>query len=349
MTKKYDTVVLIGRFQPVHNAHVEILKRAVALANNIVIVVGSAYQPRTFKNPFSEIERESMLEAILEDKTIFPDEDFRYTIAFNPDTIYNDIAWMQRVQSLVADACDPAESQHVAIIGHSKDESSFYLKMFPQWKHEEIELIEPLNATNIRDLYFKRDLNMRFIANVVPKATLDFLDDFWNRAEHEQIIREREFVETYKLQYAGLKYPPTFITGDSVVLCAGHVLLIKRRAEPGKGLWALPGGYMMADKDRSVRDTALRELREETKIKVPLPVLMGSIKRSEVFDAIDRSPRGRIVTHAFLIELNLVDGKLPQVKGSDDAEKAKWVPLADVLRWECFEDHYEIIQNMVGA
>jgi bifunctional NMN adenylyltransferase/nudix hydrolase len=153
----------------------------------------------------------------------------------------------------------------------------------------------------------------------------------------------------YKRQYAGLQYAPTFITGDSVVICAGHVLLIKRRAEPGKGLWAMPGGYMMAEKDRSVRDTALRELREETKIKVPMPVLIGSIKRSQVFDAIDRSPRGRIVTHAFLIELELVDGKLPQVKGSDDAEKAKWVPLSRVFRWECFEDHYEIIQNMVGA
>jgi bifunctional NMN adenylyltransferase/nudix hydrolase len=91
----------------------------------------------------------------------------------------------------------------------------------------------------------------------------------------------------------------------------------------------------------------LRELREETMIKVPAPVLKGSIVRSKVFDAIDRSPRGRIITHAFHIVLP--DGELPRVKGSDDAEKARWVPIAEVKSEDCFEDHYEILQHFVGA
>ena len=124
--------------------------------------------------------------------------------------------------------------------------------------------------------------------------------------------------------------------------------MVKRRAEPGKGLRALPGGYVNANTDKSVRDAAIRELREETGIKVPAPVLQGSIVRSQVFDAIDRSPRGRIITHAFLIMLG-AQTELPKVKGADDAEKAKWVPLNDVRSDQCFEDHFEIIQNMVGV
>jgi bifunctional NMN adenylyltransferase/nudix hydrolase len=123
--------------------------------------------------------------------------------------------------------------------------------------------------------------------------------------------------------------------------------MIKRRAEPGKGLWALPGGYVNANTDKSVLDAAIRELREETGIKVPEPVLRGSIKDNRVFDAIDRSPRGRIITHCFKIELP--DGPLPRVKGQDDAEKAKWVPIAEVRSEECFEDHYEILQHFLGA
>ena len=123
--------------------------------------------------------------------------------------------------------------------------------------------------------------------------------------------------------------------------------MIKRRAEPGKGLWALPGGYVNANTDKSVEAAMLRELREETMIKVPAPVLKGSIVRSKVFDAIDRSPRGRIITHAFHIQLP--DGELPKVKGSDDAEKARWVPIAEVKSEDCFEDHYEILQHFVGA
>jgi bifunctional NMN adenylyltransferase/nudix hydrolase len=82
-------------------------------------------------------------------------------------------------------------------------------------------------------------------------------------------------------------------------------------------------------------------------IKVPAPVLRGSIVRSKVFDAVDRSPRGRIITHAFYIQLP--DGELPKVKGSDDAEKARWVPIAEVRSEECFEDHFEIISHFVGA
>jgi bifunctional NMN adenylyltransferase/nudix hydrolase len=219
--------------------------------------------------------------------------------------------------------------------------------MFPQWGFENVDEIEPLSAVNIRDLYFKRNANMAFIKGVVPQTTYDFLANFSTRPEFEQIIREREFVEGYKKQYASLPYPPIFSTADAVVIQSGHVLMIRRRAEPGRGLWALPGGYVNANTDKSVEDAAIRELREETQIKVPAPVLRGNIKDSRVFDAIDRSPRGRIITHAFKIVLP--DGELPRVKGSDDAEKARWVPIAEVRSEECFEDHYEMVQWAIGA
>jgi bifunctional NMN adenylyltransferase/nudix hydrolase len=196
-------------------------------------------------------------------------------------------------------------------------------------------------------LYFKRDVNMNFIRSVVPQTIFDFLDEFRHTPEYEQIIREREFVETYKKQYASLPYPPIFSTADAVVIQSGHVLMIRRRAEPGRGLWALPGGYVNATTDKSVEDAAIRELREETLIRVPAPVLRGSIVDSRVFDAVDRSPRGRIITHAFKIVLP--DGELPKVKGSDDAEKARWVPIAEVRSEECFEDHYDMIMWAVGA
>jgi bifunctional NMN adenylyltransferase/nudix hydrolase len=339
MSKKYNTLVLIGRFQPFHNAHLEIVKRSTALCDQLIIVTGSANQPRTYKNPFTVEERARMIRAATSGLSI------RVTIEANTDTIYNDQAWAVRVQSIVNKHTLPGEK--VGVIGHKKDESSFYLDMFPQWGFENVEEIAPLSAVNIRDLYFKRDCNMAFIKGVVPQSTYDYLDTFRSTPEYEQIIKEREFVEKYKQQYASLPYPPIFSTADAVVIQSGNVLMIRRRAEPGKGLWALPGGYVNANTDASVEDAAIRELREETMIKVPAPVLRGSIVRSKVFDAIDRSPRGRIITHAFYIQLP--DGELPKVKGSDDAEKARWVPISEVKSEECFEDHYEIIQHFLGA
>jgi bifunctional NMN adenylyltransferase/nudix hydrolase len=340
MSKKYDTLVLIGRFQPLHSAHLEIIKRATALTDQLVIIVGSAKQPRTYKNPFTFDERARMI------KDATRGLNMQVYVEPNTDTIYNDQAWAVRVQGIVS-KYRVLGGAGVGIIGHKKDDSSFYLDMFPQWGYENVELIEFLSAVDIRDLYFKQSVNYKFIKGVLPETTYDFLLDFAHTDEYRQIIREREFIAEHNKQYAGLKYPPIFSTADSVVICSGHVLMIKRRAEPGKGLWALPGGYVNANTDKSVEDAAIRELREETMIKVPAPVLRGSIVRSKVFDAIGRSPRGRIITHAFHIQLP--DGELPKVKGSDDAEKARWVPIAEVRSEECFEDHFEIISHFVGA
>jgi len=344
MSKKYDTLVLIGRFQPFHNAHLEIIKRATALTDSLIVITGSAAQPRTYKNPFTSDERKYMIKSATHGLSI------RIDVQQNIDTIYNDQAWAVRVQKIVADSVYNSKGPgtfKIGVIGHKKDESSFYLDMFPQWAFVDVGQIEPLGATDIRDLYFKRDVNMNFIKNVVPDTTLDFLKAFRGEPVYEQIIREREFIANYKKQYASLPYPPIFSTADAVVIQSGHVLMIKRKAEPGRGLWALPGGFVNAETDKSVESAAIRELREETGIKVPAPVLRGSIVRSKVFDAINRSARGRTITHAFHIVLP--DGELPKVKGQDDAEKARWVPIAEVRSDECFEDHYEIIQHFLGA
>lgn len=339
--KKYDTLVLIGRFQPLHNAHLEIIKRCTALTDQLVIIAGSAKQPRTYKNPFTFDERASMIKAATAGLSM------RVYVEPNIDTIYNDHAWAVRVQGIVS-KYRVLGGAGIGIIGHKKDESTFYLDMFPQWNFENVEKIEPLDATDIRDLYFKRDVNMNFIKAVVPQTTFDFLERFKNTAEYEQIIREREFIANYKKQYASLPYPPVFVTTDAVVLQSGHVLMIKRRSEPGKGLWALPGGFLNAETDKSLIDACIRELREETGIKVPAPVLRGSIVRSKVFDAVNRSARGRTITQATFIVLG-AEGELPKIKGADDAEKARWVPIAEIRSEECFEDHYEIIQHFVGA
>ncbi len=339
MQNKYDTLVFIGRFQPCHNAHVEIIRRAAALAKQVVVIIGSSFQPRTYKNPFTADERAEMLRAST------ADIGDRIKIEYNRDSMYNDQAWATRVQELVGK--HTRRGENVGIIGHSKDETSFYLKMFPQWKHEDVELIEPLHATDIRDLYFKEDAHLKYLKAVVPQEVLDFLTKFKETDQYKQIIREREFVATYKKQYESFPYAPTFVTADAVVLQSGHVLMIKRKAEPGRGLWAIPGGFLNAGTDKSMQAAAIRELREETGIKVPAPVLAGSIKDARVFDAIDRSARGRTITHAF--KFVLPDGDLPRVKGQDDAEKARWVPIAEVRSEDCFEDHYDVIQWAIGG
>jgi bifunctional NMN adenylyltransferase/nudix hydrolase len=345
--KPYDLVVFIGRFQIVHNAHKAIIDRACELANHkVVVIVGSADKPRTFKNPFSTKERKAMLGEITKNSPVPVFLEHVY------DHTYNDTAWAAQIQRIVSDQASRPwtdKGMKIAIIGHKKDESSFYLDMFPQWDFIDQDLIEPLDATQIRDLYFNRKMNMNYIRGVVPETTIDFLEEFGkaHKDEYEQIIREKEFIANYKKQYEHLPYAPIFVTTDAVVVQSGHVLMIKRRSEPGKGLWAFPGGFVNAKTDRSLVDAMIRELREETGLKIPEKVLKGSITKQKTFDAIDRSARGRTITTAFLVQLE--GAELPKVKGMDDAEKAKWVPIAEVKREECFEDHWEILADMVGV
>lgn len=338
----YDVLVYIGRFQPVHNAHVETIRRASKLAKKLVIICGSANQPRTYKNPWTFEERKYLIDIVCKD--VMSPTLCQHVIEPNIDSVYNDSAWVERIQEIVSRNSRPNDK--IGIIGHKKDSSSFYLDMFPQWDFVDTPLIEPLNATDIRGLFFKENCNMNFIRGVVPSVVYNFLHNFGLSPEYTSILNERKFIDTYKKQFEHLAYPPIFVTVDAVVLCSGHILLVKRKSEPGKGLWALPGGFLNAYTDKSVKSAMLRELREETKIKVPEPVLAGSITDKEVFDAVDRSARGRTITHAFKIELPA--GTLPKIKGSDDAEKALWVPLNEVTSENMFEDHFDIINYFVG-
>jgi len=340
MNKKYDLIVYIGRFQPGHLAHIQIIEKAQAMAKHVLILVGSANQPRTIKNPWTWRERSEMIFAAL------PNGD---NVIIEPlsDIVYNDAAWLEQVQEKVISLNCSNKEDKIGIIGHSKDETSFYLKSFPQWEMIDVDIIDDLHATDIRTSMFEsKDFN-NVVGKKLPVPIHDYMQSFMLTPEFEKLVDEYNFLQKYKSQFDMLKYPPIFVTTDCIVLYAGHILLIKRRAEPGKNLWALPGGFINANE--SIKDAALRELHEETKLKIPKKVLEGSIVRTQVYDAPNRSLRGRTITHAFYIELQpQPDKKFPSIKGSDDALRAKWVPLSVIRKMEnqLFEDHFHLISSV---
>jgi bifunctional NMN adenylyltransferase/nudix hydrolase len=184
------------------------------------------------------------------------------------------------------------------------------------------------------------------ITALVPSPVVSFLKPFALNAAFSELCSEVDFLKKYKKQWEVAPYPVVFVTTDAVVEQAGHVLLITRKAFPGKGLYALPGGFLDANKDKSLLDGCLRELKEETKIELPSRVLRGSIKDTKAFDAIGRSNRGRTITHAFYFKLenNTV---LPKVKASDDAESAQWVDISELTPENMYEDHYSIIKYFI--
>lgn len=337
MPYEYDYIVFIGRLEPPHNAHFQVIRTALSLAERVIVVLGSADQPRTPKNPFTVSERVGMLIA-----PNWDDQISRLRVTAVRDSMYNNQKWVNDVQNMVAKQMSWHDlPPKVGIIGHKKDESSFYLDMFPQWKLVEHEMDEELSATDLRELYFEGK-NLKYLQALVPDNVYRKLDLFRRGKEYAKLVQEYNFLKAYKEKWATAPFPPTFVTVDAVVVQSGHILLVQRKTDAyGGDLWALPGGFL--NQKEWVEDAMLRELREETKLKVPTPVLRGSIKAQHVFDAPNRSQRGRTITHAYHIELP--SGPLPKVKGSDDAQDAKWFSTSDIQKkWpELFEDHGDII------
>lgn len=334
---KYDYLIFIGRFQPFHLGHESVIRKALALSDKVIVLIGSAYQPRTVRNPWDFNEREALM------RLAFSQEENRRILAFPLlDQTYNNQRWIKSVQQLVSGVVHNkiASSPKVGLIGHQKDSSSEYLTLFPQWEREEVVNYENISSIDIRELYFdKGELSSSLNTNVAIA-----LEKFQTTKAYEQVQNEFHFIKKYKSAWDNAPYTPMFITVDAIVVQSGHILMIERKAQPGKGLMALPGGFL--DANETLKSAVIRELREETRIKVPAPVLAGSITKMQVFDDPYRSARGRTVTHAYLIELQ--GDKLPKVKGGDDASKAFWVPFAEVKPELMFEDHYHIVQAMVG-
>jgi bifunctional NMN adenylyltransferase/nudix hydrolase len=334
-SKQYKVAVVIGRFQPFHSGHYQLMRNALDVADRLIIIVGSTNIPRTPKNPFTYSERVRMILG-----SVPPDKVDIYGIE---DTRYSNQQWAGEVQFSVQSATQ-ADDKDIVLVGHHRDSSSFYLDMFPQWKFIEMPAYNnDINGTAIRTEFYRGTVSS---VESLPASTTGTMANVDN-AVFQTLVQEYNYVQDYKKLWSNSPYPVTFVTTDAVVVQSGHVLMIKRGGFPGKGLWALPGGYV--DANERIVDGIIRELIEETKLKVPEKVLRGSVKNTEVFDAPDRSERGRTITHAALIVLE--EGHtLPRVKGSDDADEARWIPLSMLqrMRSEIFEDHYDIIFRMTS-
>ncbi|MBW8882444.1 MAG: bifunctional nicotinamide-nucleotide adenylyltransferase/Nudix hydroxylase, partial [Asticcacaulis sp.] len=240
----------------------------------------------------------------------------------------------------------PADAR-IGLISHDKDASSYYLQAFPQWDFIEVPFTSGLSATELRDhLFSGNEGAWRLVEANVPAGVYQMLQAFRTTKAFTALAEEYDHLKTYKAAWASAPYPPVFTTVDAVLVHSGHVLLVRRGAQPGKGLWALPGGFV--GQDETLEAAVIRELKEETRIKIPAPVLKGSIKGRQVFDDPDRSQRGRTITHAFYFEFTT--GDLPAVRGGDDAARARWVPLAEArrLREYLFEDHFFILEHFLG-
>ncbi|MEM2995126.1 MAG: NUDIX hydrolase [Candidatus Bathyarchaeia archaeon] len=121
-------------------------------------------------------------------------------------------------------------------------------------------------------------------------------------------------------------YPKQPVVGvGAVIIRKGEILLEKRKSEPGRGKWSIPGG--LVELGENVVQTVIREVKEETGLDVEKPELI------DVVDNIIRDENGEIKYHFVIIDY-FVRVKGGEAKAQSDAEELRWVPLGEVEKYD---------------
>ena len=169
MKYTFDYLVFIGRFQPFHLAHMQTIQIALEHSQHVILALGSAQHERNIKNPFLATEREQM---ILSNFSVEDQARIKFVHVID---VYNDEKWQKLVKSLVNEIVNPHAK--VGLIGHFKDDSSYYLKFFPEWQMVELESLQgAMSATPMREAFYRGEIQ----AEKFPAGTVAFLQQFQN-------------------------------------------------------------------------------------------------------------------------------------------------------------------------
>jgi len=132
-------------------------------------------------------------------------------------------------------------------------------------------------------------------------------------------------------------YPRQPIVGvGAVIICDGRILLERRKNDPGKGKWSIPGG--LVELGESTEQTVIREVKEETDLEVEKP------EHIDVVDNIIRDENGEIKYHFVIIDyfMRLKGGTLG---AASDAEELQWVTFAEVEKYDLTKTFREFLRR----
>ncbi len=121
---------------------------------------------------------------------------------------------------------------------------------------------------------------------------------------------------------------------DAIVKKGDKIVLVRRKYDPFKGMFALPGGTV--EKGENTEEAVVREVKEETNLNVKIKKKLG------LYYAPNRDPRGPTTTTVFVTEFT--SGIL---KGQSDAIEARWFGIEEINLNNLAFDHAKIIRDYI--
>jgi bifunctional NMN adenylyltransferase/nudix hydrolase len=164
---KVTVGVLIGRFQPIHVGHIHLIENALDKCDKLILIIGSDSEIRTTKNPFLTCERIDMI------KLCFTFDKLDKIIICPLCDFNDDKKWADAVNKIVSD--NSLTSDTIGLFGLNKDNSTYYLSLFPEYKLMLIEYsFGQINATDIRkQMYEFGTINPEYLHPEVCKYLCD--------------------------------------------------------------------------------------------------------------------------------------------------------------------------------
>lgn len=372
--------VYIGRFQPFHKGHKAIVDLTVKMmkpGDTFTIIIGSADQQETERNPLSASQRKEMLSIELKGYPI--------TILTINDSPYNYDLWIEHLCAKMlgfksATHDDFLEKQEDFIKGFSNicivgmenveeyiDRITKYYTYAPTEHFDlgisshifsELETQTSVHGSSIRTLVCSEDRGhlenfYSDIKDFVSEKVLAYL-----KTVNFPLIVYNAYVNG--INYAastGCKYNSCFMTVDNIVFdkFANKILLIKRK---DNGKFAIPGGF--AEPYMNMKDNALRELEEETSITAKM-LKDAFVKIDELeptlIDAPYRDPRSShkcnfvSAVYVWQSKVDALKNFIPYVKAGDDAVDTVWLSkeeCEDLPAWRFHADHKKIICKLLN-
>lgn len=334
-----EVALVIGRFQPLHQEHINLIEFAATKAKRVLVFVGSVGEARSLNNPWTYFERLDLLE------NAFPDAS-RFSFMPLHDYRYDNELWKQNLLLELAghEWTDYLKDNEICLVGHKKDDSSFYLDMFPEFEFIPYDSKSALhrNATDIRNVWYGGFFFSDLIELGCNRYTAKWLWGETVEDYYSNLADEWDAVKAYRKSWASSPFPPVFVAVDAIIRHdRNSVVLIRRKSEFGNGLLAIPGGYI--ETKETLLQSCLREVREETGITEDQLLQSGT---PWVVDAPNRSMRGRMITHVHMFD---VCKPISPVAG-DDAGEVILMPYTEINKHkhEFFSDHWHILNKALN-
>lgn len=325
--------VVCARFQPPCRAHVEALTWAAQRHARVLVALLGADEACSLANPWSVDARRALLASA---RLAGPGVEY---LALR-DRRYERTRWSAELAELVGSRLPPA--MPVVVIADAEHRAGLPPWPVP-WAPGDLPTQFEVAEQSVRDaLFWRTDAPDWALAGpLVAAGTEAALRTSLATPALAALRDEARYLRDYRAAWAAAPYPPVFVTVDALVSWRDAVLLIERGRLPGRGLLALPGGFI--DPSEALAAACVRELREET----GLDLTGMATPAARVFDDPERSLRGRTITHVYHYDLD-PSRPQPRVAGADDARAARWWPRAALGPGNLFDDHYAILQTMLG-